>query len=196
MSNVKLLIMAVILCCLGISMVQACEGECRKIPTANLQKKYEKILNDQANTLSVSDSKKAKKLISKVTTGLDKSFSKLIFMGKFRGTCAKIGNRPPTEICGSAKSVACHAKWNIQDSWLVDVQKLVGDRVEQVYGTQKKVIRDAMIKNVKNYCPKNKACKSWEKEFEAMMLGFEKQEHQKEYGNKYPNCLPLGQGGI
>ncbi|KAF9986195.1 hypothetical protein BGZ65_008563 [Modicella reniformis] len=207
MSNIKVFLLAVVLCCLSISLVQACESQCRTEPVDYLVNEYKAILNYQAKTLtSKKSADTARKLIPKIVSrlqGRHMVIDKTIF-STYRGSCAPagVGKRSPDELCGSAKSIACYAPWDHKRngqpmSVLASVHDAVGKEIEKIY--QQENIKDvkvfrAMVTGVKAYCPGN--CNSWVKPFQTIMLGWEKTEHPLEYGENTPNCLSLGMGGI
>ncbi|KAF9917380.1 hypothetical protein BX616_001194 [Lobosporangium transversale] len=198
MARLSTLLLAIVLTFIGISYVQACESACRTDPVEFLAKKYEDMLQNQVK--KVKDSKasaKAKALIPTVMSqlkGRGKVIDKTIF-SVFRGTCvpAGVGKRPPSELCGSAKSIACYAPWGHKQGVFDSVNKAVMKTIQDVYKNQNAAIKSAMIDDTAKFCPKN--CKDWVKPFQAIMLGWEQREHPKEY-KVTPNCLPLGKGGI
>ncbi|KAG0235793.1 hypothetical protein B0O80DRAFT_531104 [Mortierella sp. GBAus27b] len=188
MSNIKLVLLAIVLCCIGISVVQACEGGCRSDPVNSLVLRYTKILEDTTKKIKTEKTRlAAQALVPKVAKKLKTPVDKAIFT-VFRGSCAKPGKRHPDELCGSALSIACHARWDHKDiSWLVKVNQEVFKQVESGFAKlNNKEVNDTVISGVKNYCPHN--CQSWVKEYETMMLHWEEVEHPDAYKVIKPTC--------
>ncbi|KAG0307059.1 hypothetical protein BGZ98_001153 [Dissophora globulifera] len=206
MARLYLALLAIVLSCIGIAVVSACgkkavgsfyqEIENTMKTISFLVKRYQALLEDQAESLSdPRQSATAKRLIPRVTSqlsGYNKVIDKTIF-NKFRGSCVPPGKREPTELCGSAKSIACYAPWGHRQGVLDSVHAAVVRTVRQVYGNQESAIREAMIEGFASYCPRK--CRDWVQPFQYIMLVWEQREHPRQY-KVTPNCLPLGRGGI
>ncbi|KAI8605207.1 hypothetical protein EDD21DRAFT_160484 [Dissophora ornata] len=152
-------LLAIVLFCISVSYVQACEDACRGDPVKYLVEKYEAVLLQQANTLSNPQfSNIAKRLIPRVTSqlqGRGHAIDKAIF-SNFRGPCAnQPGERGPDEFCGSAKSIACFAAWGHRRSVFDSVHAAVVNTVSRTYDRQSPEIRAAMIDGVGDFCLEN-----------------------------------------
>ncbi|KAF9157854.1 hypothetical protein DFQ27_001484 [Actinomortierella ambigua] len=160
-----------------------------------LRKRYSAVLEEKKRTLPVAVQGEVEVRIEhilKSIAGNHKVIDRTIF-NTFKGSCAKAGKRPPTELCGSAKSIACHAPWGIDDSLFDKVHKNVGEVIRSNFEGTSALIQDTMVNQVLSYCPEH--CSSWVEPFQNIMLVWEQREHYKSY-RVTPNCLPLHKGGI
>ncbi|KAF8951897.1 hypothetical protein CPC16_009619 [Podila verticillata] len=198
MARFNIALVAIILSSIGFNLVQACENKCREDPVSFLVKKYEAVLQHQANTLIPAQTKsQGRKLIRRVLhklKGKHNVIDSTIF-DKFRGPCVEpgVGLRSPEEFCGSAKAIACFAPWGHHKSVFDSVHSAVVDVLRATYKHQTPQVRAAMVDGVDSFCPNN--CQDWVAPFQNIMLVWEQREHPHEY-KVTPNCLALGHGGI
>ncbi|KAF9382324.1 hypothetical protein CPB97_007222 [Podila verticillata] len=198
MARFNLALLAIILSSIGFNSVQACENKCREDPVTFLTKKYEAVLQYQANTLMTAQAKsQGSILIDQVLyklQGKNNVIDSTIF-GKFRGPCVEpgVGLRSPEEFCGSAKAIACFAPWGHRESVFDSVHAAVVDVLRATYKNQTPLVWAAMVDGVDKFCPDN--CQDWVAPFQNIMLVWEQREHPHQY-NVTPNCLELGKGGI
>ncbi|KAG0363096.1 hypothetical protein BGX24_004987 [Mortierella sp. AD032] len=162
MARIRVFLLAIIFSCVGLAFVQACEEACRGDPVKYLTKRYQAILERQADTLTGVNAVNAKKLIQPTVamlTGRDHIIDKTIF-DKFRGNCPlKAGKRTPDEFCGSAKSIACFAAWGHKNSVFDSVHAKVVATVRNSYRKQDPKVRAVMVDGLDKFCPDN--CKDW-----------------------------------
>ncbi|KAF9934970.1 hypothetical protein FBU30_009392 [Linnemannia zychae] len=196
MTRLRIFLLAIIVSCVGLASVHACEDGCRGDPVIYLAKKYHEILVNQAAKLTGANSVKAKKLIKPAVAnlvGVHNVIDKTIF-DKFRGPCENgPGQRSPDEFCGSAKSIACFAAWGHENSVFDLVHDKVVESVKHIYRNEPAQVQEVMVEGLKNFCPEN--CQDWVTPFQNIMLVWEQREHPRQY-LKTPNCLPLDRGGI
>ncbi|KAF9201401.1 hypothetical protein BGZ49_008353 [Haplosporangium sp. Z 27] len=195
MTRLAFVLLAIAVSCIGVSKVQACESACRSDPVAFLSKRYQALLEDQANKLGFSDAETATRLLPQVTSrlqGRGNVIDRTIF-DRFRGSCDGPGERDPEELCGSAKSIACFAPWGHEDSVFDSVHHAVVEAARKVYQNRGSEIKKFMVDGVADFCPEN--CQGWVEPFQDIMLAWEQREHPDEYPTT-PNCLPFGKGGV
>lgn len=140
------------------------ENKCREDPVTFLTKKYEAVLQYQANTLMTAQAKsQGSILIDQVLyklQGKNNVIDSTIF-GKFRGPCVEpgVGLRSPEEFCGSAKAIACFAPWGHRESVFDSVHAAVVDVLRATYKNQTPLVWAAMVDGVDKFCPDN--CQDW-----------------------------------
>ncbi|KAF9578572.1 hypothetical protein BGW38_005561 [Lunasporangiospora selenospora] len=174
------------------------QNGCRDDPVVFLAKRYRAVLNHQVQVLAKTNpvaAQKADTIIPKVMAKIEGRFKvidKTIFR-TFKGTCVKPGQRPPSEFCGSAKSIACFAPWGHSNGLFDNVHSAVVEASRQSFKKQSEEIKTAMVNGLQAFCPQN--CDDWIQPFQDIMLVWEQREHPHQYRTT-PNCFELGQGGI
>ncbi|KAF9318357.1 hypothetical protein BG003_011370 [Podila horticola] len=172
MARFNLTLLAIVLSSVGFTSVHAC--------VTFLAKKYEAILQYQANTLTTAQAKAQGRILLQRALyklqGGDNVIESAIF-DKFRGSCVKPGEgcQSPDEFCGSAKAIACFAPWGHRESVFDSVHAAVMKVLRSTYANQSTEVQAAMIQDI--------------------MLAWEQREHPRQY-KVMPNCLALEQGGI
>lgn len=141
------------------------EEACRGDAVTFLTKKYQAVLEHQASTISnpqlVAASRKLIPQVMSEIRGSNRVMDMTIY-NMFRGACSKPGLRCPTEFCGSAKSIACFAPWDLDNGVFEHVYEAVLKVVKEVYkkeAEQNLEVQAAMIEGVQNFCPVN--CDDW-----------------------------------
>ncbi|KAF9979096.1 hypothetical protein BGZ73_006333 [Actinomortierella ambigua] len=160
-----------------------------------LSKRYKAILEVKKQMLPSVHHQLVEKKITKIMkeiSGKGKTIDDTIFF-TFKGPCVPPGTRPPTEVCGSAKSIACFAAWGQPKSLFDKVHKAVGDVIRRHFQDTPNNVQEIMVNEVLGFCPDN--CFDWIEPFQNIMLVWEQREHPNKY-RVTPNCLPLGKGGI
>ncbi|KAF9940680.1 hypothetical protein BGZ67_007021 [Mortierella alpina] len=156
------------------------------MPVAQACDKYKTLLEKNLNSLPATERDQASNLKDKATAQMGKVIDKAIF-SVYRANCDhKPPHRPPSEICGSAKSIACNAAWDKHRSVFASTHKAVLRILDQTYQGASEQVRQAMVENVRTACPNN--CWDWVRPFQDLMLRWEQREHPDAYGNTLPNC--------
>ncbi|KAI1316278.1 hypothetical protein EDD11_010186 [Mortierella claussenii] len=197
MTRLRLILLAIVVVFSSIPSSNACESGCREESVKFLAAKYAKLLHNQVQLIqNPQQAQESTELISKAILPLqwyDGPISQVIF-STFKGSCPHApGWRTPEELCGSAKSIACHAAWDHQNSVLRMAHDAAVQHIRKVYAGQSSAVQDVMVNQVAAYCPNN--CKDWVEPFQGLMLEWELEDHRDEY-EEMPNCLPLGRGGV
>ncbi|KAF9564970.1 hypothetical protein EC968_004372 [Mortierella alpina] len=178
--------MLVVLAAFFVPVAKACEGDCRNHPIAFLKDKYKTLLEKNLNSLQGTEREQASDLKDKATARMGRVIDKAIF-SVYRSNCHhKPPHRSPSEICGSAKSIACNAAWDKRRSVFAGTHKAVMRVLEQTFQDQSQQVRQAMVESVRTACPAG--CWDWVQPFQDLMLRWERREHPDEYGNRLPNC--------
>ncbi|CAO3569087.1 unnamed protein product [Mortierella alpina] len=178
--------MVVTLAAFFAPVAQACEGDCRNHPITFIKDKYKTLLEKNLNPLPATERDHAIKLKDYATARMGKVIDKAIF-SVYRANCNhEPPRRPPSEICGSAKSIACNAAWDKSHSVFASTHKAVLSILEQTFQGESEQVRQAMVENVRTACPAN--CWDWVRPFQDLMLRWEQREHPDAYGNTLPNC--------
>ncbi|KAF9954998.1 hypothetical protein BGZ72_004121 [Mortierella alpina] len=176
----------VILAAFFTPVAQACEGDCRNHPIAFLKGKYTALLEKNLNTLPAEQRDVASTLKNVATARMGKVIDRTIFSVYHANCKHSPPRRPPSEICGSAKSIACHAAWDKSHSVFASTHKAVMKILEEVYQGESEQIRQVTVENVRAECPDH--CWDWVQSFQDLMLRWEQREHPDAYGNTLPNC--------
>ncbi|KAG0362764.1 hypothetical protein BG005_004386 [Podila minutissima] len=168
---------------------EACEGQCRIYPTKFLYEKYAPMIHERLASLPVDDRNRVAPKVSDILGelgGHDGVIADTIF-SRFHKTCRqRPPRRSPTEVCGSAKSIACFAPWGHSMGVFDSVHAAVVKTLDEAFGGERSQVHQALVIDIREACPRQ--CGEWVEPFQTQMLKWEQMEHQSAYGNRTPNC--------
>ncbi|KAF9417511.1 hypothetical protein BGZ94_009955 [Podila epigama] len=171
--------------------VQACEGECKIYPTKFLYQRYLPMVRQGLASLPAQDRNRVEPALRQALSQLrgdDGVIANAIF-SRFHKNCHdKPPRRSPDEVCGSAKSIACFAAWDHDQSIFQSVHEAVVGTLETALRDERgnAAVQQALVTDIQNACPGQ--CESWVQPFQTLMLKWEQREHYNIYGNRTPNC--------